>query len=485
MGLLRARWARRIITLALGLGTIVASAFGVRAWQSRTDRDLSRLPRVQVRRADVRSTVSAGGQIESAARTLIECELESVSISSEGRSLSARAASQIIELIPEGTIVRKGNVLCRLDSSEFEEMLRQQEIKVEQARADYAKAGHDLEAAEIAVDEFKLGTLPLQRQGLEGQLALAEADMKRQQERLAWTDRMVAWEYLSDGQLLNERQTMMRAEINRERLRLQRETLNRFEGPTALMRLETAVIRAREELLFQEIRVGRRQEQLQRLRKQVDRCTIRAPHDGLVVYANTRDGRQRIELGTTVYQKMDLFYLPDLTRMEVHAAINESIVARVAKGMAALVRVEALPRQWMEGQVTRVASLPMVTDRRRGADDIKNFLARIELLSVPQGLRPGMSAQVEIITQERRGALVIPTAAVRFLDGQEFCYVPGRESLERRTIDTDPATPELLAVNWGLEEGEEVVAEVTAIPPGVPIVVSAPTIAADEPLATN
>jgi HlyD family secretion protein len=276
--------------------------------------------------------------------------------------------------------------------------------------------------------------------------------------------------YISEGQLLREQMLMQRSDIYLERAQSQIDSLARYQMPTAVARLEAAVRRAELELRFQEIRLKRRTFQMEQFQKQVERCTIRAPHDGFVVYANDRDDDPRIELGSTVYQKMDLFFLPDLGNMEVTAFLNESVIARVAPGMPASVRIEALPQYRIEGLVASVSPLPAPKTSWRASDDVKNFLARIRLNSTPQGLLPGMSAQVEILTESRPKALVVPNTAVTYDDGQAFCYVAAGDAVQRRPVNAAPATPDLLEVTAGLAEGEQVVTDPDAITPDIPVV---------------
>src|SRR5262249_44984245 len=247
------------------------------------------LPRTKVQRADVQLAVTASGLIDSSEKTLIECELESLTISSEGRSFLAKGASTIIELVPEGTLVNKGDLLCRFDASEFEEMTRQQEIQVQRAKSDLQKSRYDLQTAEIAKNEFCEGLLPQDRLDIDAQLTLAQSEFERQKDRLAWTGRMVQSGYTSQAQLKREQQSLLRDEIMLERTKREREILENFQAKTARIRLEGVVDHMRSELAFQELRLRRREEQLAKFRQQVERCTIRAPHGGIVVYANEQD----------------------------------------------------------------------------------------------------------------------------------------------------------------------------------------------------
>jgi HlyD family secretion protein len=418
-----------------------------------------------VRKADVHRAVTASGYVDSSEKTIIECELESVTLSADGRSFSAKGASMIIDLIPEGTVVAEGDVLCRLDSSEFEELCRQQEIQVQRARTDLQKTGFDVQAAEIAFTEYAEGLLPQSREELDSQWTIAASEIERQRDRLAWAERMVEHKYYGENQLVREQQSLLRAEITLNRTARQKDILDHFDSKTRLIRLQAAIDRARTELSFQELRLKRREEQLERFQTQVERCTIRAPHTGIVVYANGPDNDPRVELGSTVYQKMDLFYLPDLKHMEVMTRLNESVVARVALGMTALVRVEALPDQELEGEVVMVTALPL-PPIGRASPDVRTYLARVKLAGVPSQLKPGMSAEVRIITDRHPQALVVPSTSVTFEGGTEVCYVSSDAGLERRVVAVSSATPALLEVRSGLEPGEQVILDPSQIEPG-------------------
>jgi len=73
-----------------------------------------------VRRMDLYPALTASGRVESSKRTLIECELEDITIGVMGQRVSAGGASVLLSVIPEGSLVRKGDVLAVLDSSDYE-----------------------------------------------------------------------------------------------------------------------------------------------------------------------------------------------------------------------------------------------------------------------------------------------------------------------------------------------------------------------------
>jgi HlyD family secretion protein len=183
---------------------------------------------------------------------------------------------------------------------------------------------------------------------------------------------------------------------------------------------------------------------------------VRAPHDGLVVYARPSDDGARVMVGASVRQKQDLFYLPDLRHMEVQTVLHETVVPRVRAGMPVWVRVEALSDRTLPGRVVSISPLPLPRSRR-SSPDVRNYRARVVLDEAPAALRPGMSAAVAIETNRRPGALVIPRDAVAGVSGRDVCYVAGPRGLERRRVAIGTAERDLLEVTAGLAEGEEVV----------------------------
>src|SRR5438067_2464451 len=69
-----------------------------------------------VRRANLNPILTASGQVQSAKRTVIECQLENVTVGVRGQRLAAGGASVLLQAVPEGTLVKRGDVLAVLDS---------------------------------------------------------------------------------------------------------------------------------------------------------------------------------------------------------------------------------------------------------------------------------------------------------------------------------------------------------------------------------
>ena len=109
----------------------------------------------------------------------------------------------------------------------------------------------------------------------------------------------------------------------------------KFTAPKTMKILRGEVTAAENVLAYQQSRLRRHSERLALLEEQVKNCTIRAPHDGFVIYANNNNREIVIEEGMAVRQHQQLFYLPDLNDMEVVAMLHESIVEQVIPTMRA------------------------------------------------------------------------------------------------------------------------------------------------------
>lgn len=133
--------------------------------------------------------------------------------------------------------------------------------------------------------------------------------------------------------------------------------------------------------------------------------TIISPVNGIVVSRN-------IDVGQTVvasFQTPTLFVIAqDLTQMQVNANVSESDIGGVAEGKSATFRVDAYPRQFFEGVVTQVRNAPI---------SIQNVVTYDVIITVDNRelkLKPGMTANVTIVTAKKEDPLRVPNGALRF-----------------------------------------------------------------------
>ena len=133
--------------------------------------------------------------------------------------------------------------------------------------------------------------------------------------------------------------------------------------------------------------------------------TIYSPVDGIVVSRN-------VDVGQTLaaaFQTPILFVIAqDLTQMQVNANVSESDIGGVKEGTGAHFRVDAYPKQFFEGIVTQVRNAPI---------NIQNVVTYDVVITVSNPelkLKPGMTANVTIVTARKENPLRVPNSALRF-----------------------------------------------------------------------
>ncbi len=454
------QWIIRKLLPLLSLTSLGAVAVSAGWFNSRpTGPRIADLPLAVVRRMDMGATVIAGGRVESRHQTVIECELENLEIKSGDKTFVKGGASTILSVVPEGTVVKKDDILCTIDSSDYEEAARLQEIKVERSRAQTVAARLDVEVAEIAINEFRTGTMAREIAEMKGELANNESEIVRARQRLDYTEHMVAKGYVPKSQLVTESIALTKFEAQFSRLQREIENHQKFFAPHSLKQLENKIQISKIILANEETGLERQEEKLSSYNKMIRMCQIRAPHDGFLMYFNPKmfgdDRNYRVEAGAQVRQRQILFILPDLEQMDAVAMLHESIVDRIHPGMPARVRLEGLPGRSIEGHITAVSHLPLANGI---LTEIKHFAGLVRLDAVPNGIRPGMTAEIEIVTDRRREVLAIPTDAVVVEGDHGVCYVAHEEGVERREVKLGVANNrDLLEIMSGLDEGEEVV----------------------------
>ena len=196
----------------------------------------------------------------------------------------------------------------------------------------------------------------------------------------------------------------------------------------------------------------------ERAKKELEACVIRAERSGLVIYPSAAAWKRTPDIteGATVRKDQVLLLMPDLTKMQVKVGIHESIIDRMRPGLKAFV---TLPDQELEALVTNVASVTRPAGWWTG--NVVKYDTIIELPS-NKGLKPGMSAEVEVIMAVHEDVLTIPVAAVVETEQGDFCWVKTPEGVHKRSLQLGDSNDVFIVVGAGLKEGDEVVLNPTA-----------------------
>lgn len=195
--------------------------------------------------------------------------------------------------------------------------------------------------------------------------------------------------------------------------------------------------------------------ELTELRKQLENCTIKANTSGLVVYAQGdrwRDDEQ-IRVGTTVRQRQEILSIPDMTQMSVQVKIPESYVKKIEKGQPAKIRLEAEPGRVLDGNITKVSVLPDSGDRWRSPDR-KVYTTQVTIQGAHSWLKPGMTAEVEVIVDQLEDVIYVPFQAVNTVDEYHIVFADDASGkIKLKEVKIGQFNDEFIEIQEGVEAG--------------------------------
>ncbi len=178
---------------------------------------------------------------------------------------------------------------------------------------------------------------------------------------------------------------------------------------------------------------------------QLDKTVFHAPIDGVITRLNVEEG-ENVVTGTMNAPGTVILTISDLSHMEVEAEIDETDIVDVRTGQKAEIEVEALMDTVLVGTVTEVGNSGL-TNMAGTQEEVTNFLVKVLVDRWHEGLKPGMTATVEIITAERVDALNVPIQSV-------VARTPSE--LEKSDDDTDEEKDDKPRSRSDREEEEEI-----------------------------
>lgn len=194
------------------------------------------------------------------------------------------------------------------------------------------------------------------------------------------------------------------------------------------------------------------QQSLDQAQKQIDQATIMAPFDGVIASVSVQEG-------DTVSPVNSVLRIVDVVNVEASVDMDEIDVPAVKAGQQANVTADALPGQVFKGNVTKILPVPTVTG------GVVQYTVKISL-SVPEssGLRIGMSASADIVTDSRTSVLLVPAKAVGDVQGKTVVKVLVNQQVQERTVTVGISDGTQTEITSGLNEGDTVVITVAQSP---------------------
>lgn len=470
----RERPTRGIGKVALGLLlTAALTLWGLSSWGSSTKKpnnesDGSVVASVSgalthtAARSRLQITVVAAGNLESSKNLEIKCQVA--------------GGSSILWIVPDGKEVEQGDVIVKLDQSSIDDQLNSQRINLEKAMASKIQAEEDHGAAILSVQEYAEGTFLKEQQIAEANINIAQENLRSSQNLLEHTRKMSRKGFVTALQVEADEFAVERSRLELESAKISKKVLQDFTRAKTLKDLEAKRDAAAAKVRAEQAGFKLEQDRLERLERQVRNCEIKAPQNGMVIYANDQgSGRGggsssvKIEEGAMVRESQTILRLPDLNNMQVKMTVHESKIEQLKINDLANIRItdheyegrivaianQPEPGSWFQSNIKEYATYVKIERPKDGAkSEIKN------------SLKPGLTAETEVLIADLPNVIAVPVSCIVEQSGKYFAWVvpdPNMNKIEKRTLLVGLTNQKLIEVSDGLKEGDVVLLNPRAV----------------------
>jgi HlyD family secretion protein len=368
----------------------------------------------------------------------------------------------IQELVKEGTFVHKGEVLVTLDSSTIQKNYDQSMLDLQAAEsalsaaketkdiqeatnvADLQEAELGLEVARLDLREYLDGIAPQAESEARTKLEMAQITVKNKEEDLLITRNLFSKGFVTPadvqaGELavLTVKNDLKKSETDLNVLVKYTRAKDNATKKSAVAQAESKVERTRKEnnanlnklvadLIAKEQTLLLRKQLTSKLKDSLDNCIIKAPADGLVVYASSSDrsGNDPIKEGGTVRLQQVVCRLPDTTSMKAVIRVQEGQVSKLRvddnQPMRATVNIVGFKKP-IGANVSKISVLAD-SSQRWWNPDLKEYPVDLVLDETPANTKPGLSATVEVLIERKSHVLAIPLTSIYSQGTQSFVF---------------------------------------------------------------
>ena len=403
-------------------------------------------------RSRLQITVVAAGNLESSKNLEVKCQVA--------------GGSSILWIVPDGKEVEKDEVIVKLDQSSIDDLLNSQRINLEKAMASKIQAEEDHGAAILSVQEYAEGTFLKEQQIAEANINIAQENMRSSQNLLEHTRKMSRKGFVTALQVEADEFAVERSKLELDSAKLSKKVLQDFTRAKTLKDLEAKRDAAAAKVRAEQAGFKLEKDRLERLERQVRNCEIKAPQNGMVIYANDQgSGRGggsssvKVEEGAMVRESQTILRLPDLGNMQVKMTVHESKIEQLKEGMPANIRIT--DREF-QGKIVTIANQPEPGSWFQS--NIKEYATIVKISGEAEGLKPGLTAETEVLIADLPNVIAVPVSCVVEQSGKYFAWVvTGPNKIEKRTLLVGMTNQKLIEVSDGIKEGDVVLLNPRAV----------------------
>jgi HlyD family secretion protein len=397
---MRGKVAVVAVLLLAGSGVLLAAV--------RLGKRTPTVPTIEVVRGEFLDSMQFRGEVKA---------LKSITISAPAEA----GELQIIKVSPEGTVVKRGDVVVEFDKTkteqdlaQFKSVLKSSEAEIGQAKAQaklaeeedkttVLKARYDVEGAKLEAGKQEIVS---KIEGEEAKLKLADSEQK-----------------------LREAEAKEKSD----------QALNR------------ATVESKQQAS------KKAQYDVERAERSLTQMTLRAPSDGAISLLQHWGGSGMVTYrpGDRAWPGASIAELPDASTLRISARVDETERGRLAAKQTVTVQLNAIPDRQFTGHVERIGEIASL-DFSSGWPITRNFTLEIVLDQTDSRFKPGIRGEITVAVEKVPNALTMPAQALFQKSGQNVAYVWRGGQFEERIIEIGRRSGDKILVAKGVNAGEQV-----------------------------
>lgn len=340
-------------------------------------------------------------------------------------SMSGVWTVTVEHVVKDGTEVKEGDELIRLDKTELTDDLRNQETELAVAEAE--------EAREVVA---------LQREKIDLELEVQRRELLLERAKLGVVEGV---NLISKIQLEKAKTEVARAELE---LKLSRDALKAFEKKRV------------SSLKVKQVQVQDKRTRYELTKSHLEKMVIRAPSSGVVYapYTQLNWRRSKVAAGKVARPGDTLLEIPELSKLEAHLFVRQRDAALMQPGDSAVVYAATHPKTKIMGKIESKEDFARTRNERLGTEtpdgSLKEVQVVIALDNPPKGLLPGNTVRAEMTSKVAENVIRVPLIALK---ETEKGYTAQLESGEVRKVKIGKTSVTHGEVLNGLKEGDRVI----------------------------
>jgi len=446
----------------------------------------------EVERGSFNIVISANGTLDAIKRYVVKAP----PVSKQGLD--------IIEAVDDQTVLEKGALIVAFSDEKYLDQLENKEVEIEEAEKNLMLLKQDMqmEIAESvsqikdATDTYRVAVeslekyinedAPLQKKDLIADVETARQNVREEEENLTQLKDDLLSASMGDesarlkieGQIETAEEKVENLESTVERQVYDLRIFKQYTYPQKERQYESGVVKAemklQEELVDAaaqrvqlERKISTQQRKLNTLRRQreelidnIAMLRVTAPVAGVISYGDPDPRRRRreqkdISVGASLRPSETIGSIPDMSRLVINLDVPEATRPKIRLGMRAEMRIKALPNVRLSGEVSKISDMGSHLNYWDRTSP-KIYPTVIAIDQNYEKLRPGMTVDVDMISETVDDVLFVPVEGLYIKEGDIFCRVKKTIGPEERKVRTGRSSSSFVEITEGLEPGDKV-----------------------------